>query len=302
MFDVAIIGTGCAGLSAGIYAARYGLKTIVFGEMPGGLITTTHIVENYPGLGSISGMDMGDKFIEHAKMVGVEIKYSKVKDIMKEDDVFKLVTSKETFESKVIILATGSEHRKLNAKGEQELANRGVSYCATCDGAFYKGKVTAIIGGADSAAKEALMLADISSKVYIIYRGADIHPEPINKERVLKNSKIEVLNNTEVEEFFGKDKLEKIILKNGKGEIAVDGAFIAIGHLPKTELAEKLGVELTLKKEIIIDKNSKTNVPGVFAAGDVTNTDFKQAIISAAEGCFAARSAYEFISGEQIKY
>jgi len=302
MYDVAIIGTGCAGLSAGIYTARYGLKTIVFGEMPGGLITTTHIVENYPGLGSISGPEMGDKFLDHAKMVGVEIQYTKVKDVKKTTNGFLLTTHKGETESKTLILATGSEHRKLNARGEEKLANRGVSYCATCDGAFYKNKVTAIIGGGDSAAKEALMLADICEKVYLIYRKAEIHPEPINKQRILANSKIEVLTETEVEEFVGENKLEKMIFKNDKGELKVDGAFIAIGQLPESKIARDLGANLNQKGEIVIDKDSKTNIPGLYAAGDVTNSDFNQAIISAAEGCYAARSAFEFISGESVSY
>jgi len=296
MYDVAIIGTGCAGLSASIYTQRYNLKTIVFGQMPGGLITTTHMVENYPGLGRLSGMEMGDKFINHAKMLDVEIKYTEIKDIEKKDNIYYLYTSKDVFEAKTIIIATGSEHRKLNASGEEKLQNRGVSYCATCDGMFYKDKITCVIGGSDSAAKEALMLADICKKVYIIYRKNELRAEPINKDRVKANDKIEILTETEVEEFVGENKLEKLVFKNGKGELKMDGAFIAIGHIPNSAIAEKLGAKLNNKKEIIIDKNGSTNVEGLFVAGDVTNSDFKQAIVSACEGCYAARSVFEFLS------
>jgi len=292
-YDVAIIGTGCAGLSAAIYASRYGLKTVVLGELPGGLITTTHLVENYPGLKSLSGMELGDNLLEHAQMFGTEIKYKKVSSIEQKNGLFLLEMRKETIEAKTVIIATGTEHRKLNAKGEKELANKGVSYCATCDGAFYKDKTTCIIGGSDSAAKEALMLSDICEKVYMIYRGKDIHPEPINKQRVLDNKKIEILTETEVEEFVGENNLEKLVFKNGKGELKMDGAFIAIGHTAQSELVKDLDVNLNDKGEIIIDKNSRTNMPRLYAAGDVTNGDFKQAIISSAEGCYAARSAFE---------
>ena len=292
-YDVAIIGTGCAGLSAAIYASRYGLKTVVLGELPGGLITTTHLVENYPGLKSLSGMELGDNLLEHAQMFGTEIKYTKVTNIEKKGDLFLLEIRKNTIEAQAVIIATGTEHRHLNAKGEKELANKGVSYCATCDGAFYKDKITCIIGGSDSAAKEALMLSDICKKVYMIYRGKDIRPEPINKQRVLDNEKIEILTETEVEEFVGENSLEKLVFKNGKGELEMDGAFIAIGHTAQSELAKSLNTDLNEKGEIVIDKNSRTNIPGLYAAGDVTNGDFKQAIISAAEGCYAARSAYE---------
>jgi thioredoxin reductase (NADPH) len=295
IYDTAIIGTGTAGLSASIYACRYGLKTLVLGELPGGLITTTHWVENYPGLGGISGMDMGDKLLEHANMFEVDIKYEKVSKIEKNSNDFLITTRKESYTAKTIIVATGTEHRHLNAKGEKDLANRGVSYCATCDGAFYKGKVTCIIGGSDSACKEALMLSDICEKVYIIYRGKEIRPEPINKQRVLEKVNIEIITETEVEEFSGDQKLEKIIFKDNKGELKVDGAFIAIGHIAQSELAKSLGAVLNESGEIIIDHESKTNVAGLFAAGDVTDTAFKQAIVSAAEGCYAAKSAYEYL-------
>jgi len=296
MYDVAIIGTGCAGLSAAIYSSRYNLKTIVFGEMPGGLITTTHLVENYPGLGSISGPELGEKFLEHVNMLeNAETKYTKVKNIKKEGDIFILETAKEEYKARTIIIATGSEHRKLNAKGEEKLANRGVSYCATCDGAFFRDKVTCVIGGSDSAAKEALMLSDICKKVYIIYRGKEIRPEPINKTRVENNSKIEVLNEREVGEFVGEKKLEKIIFKENKGELEVDGAFIEIGYIPQTETVKNLGVNLNEKGQIIIDKNGGTNISGIYCAGDVSSGDFNQAIISAAEGCYAARAAFNYI-------
>lgn len=303
VYDIIIIGGGCAGLAAAMYASRYEMTVLVFAKLPGGLITTTHIVENYPGVPTWTGMEMGDKFLEHAKKFGAKILVHDVKEVRRDDSkgLFIAKTAKVEFEGKTLVLATGSEHRHLDVPGEKEYANRGVSYCAVCDAAFYKQKVVAVIGGSDSAAKEALLLSEYASKVYIVYRGSEIRPEPINKVSVEANPKIEIIYNTNVAEFVGDgEKLQKLRFKEG-GDLAVDGAFIAVGQLPNNELAKQLGVVLSEKGEILINAESRTNIPYVYAAGDVTQVPFRQAIISAAQGAYAATSAYDDLQKLKVK-
>ncbi|MFA6992171.1 MAG: FAD-dependent oxidoreductase [Candidatus Gracilibacteria bacterium] len=306
MYDFIIIGGGTSGLSAGMYAARLGLKTLALAEMPGGLITTTHLVENWPGTKSISGPDLGMNFYEHAMQSGAEIKNEVAVKVEKSagengSEIFKVHTAKNVYEGKSILIATGTKHKHLGAPGEKEFENKGVSYCALCDGAFYKNKVVCIVGGGDSAAKEALFLSEHASKVYIIVRRDILRAEPINADRVKNNKKIEVLFKTEIEEILGKDKVEKIRFKKTEGkfsgqEIPMDGVFLAIGHTAQTELAKQLGVELNEKGEIKINRKSETSVPGVFAAGDCTDTEFKQAITGSAEAVTASYYAYHFVN------
>jgi thioredoxin reductase (NADPH) len=196
------------------------------------------------------------------------------------------------------LFATGTKHRKLGVPGEAELENRGVSYCALCDGAFFKEKIVSIVGGGDSAVKEALFLSEHASKVYIIVRKDYLRAEPINAARLEKNDKIEVLYKTEIEEIKGTDKVEALKFKDGTGgdmagkEIEMQGVFMAIGHDAQTALAEELGVELNDKKEIKINRRTETNMKGVFAAGDCCDTEFKQAITGSAEGVTASYYAY----------
>ncbi len=291
-----IIGGGCAGLSAGMYAARLNLKTVLFAELPGGLITTTHIVENWPGIISTSGPDLGSSLWEHAKTSGVVMKSETIRSVEKSGDVFVVKSSRNEYHGKTVVFATGSEHRHLGAPGEEEFKNRGVSYCALCDGAFYKEKVVAIVGGGDSAAKEALFLAQHASKVYIIVRKDVLRAEPANHALVMKEPKIEVLFKEEVAEITGNKSVERIRLKSGR-ELEVQGVFVAIGQLPSTELAQSLGVTLNAKKEIIINRHSETNVAGAYACGDCTDTEFKQAITGSAEGVTAAYYGFSYLKG-----
>jgi thioredoxin reductase (NADPH) len=306
-YDFLIIGAGGAGLAAAMYSARLGLKTLVLGynhgsEMPvGGVITTTNLVENYPGFEKISGTDLANKLEDHAKSYDlVKVKQEKVVSVKKLKKGFKVVSERSEYESKTILFATGTKWKKLEIPGSLEFENKGVNYCALCDAPLYRGKTVAVIGGSDSAVKDALVLAEHAEKVYIIYRKEKIRAEPINLERVNKNKKIEVINNTNLTEIKGDKKVEKIILdrsyKNSK-ELKLDGIFVAIGHVVLSELAEDLGVELNDKKEIKINHlNSETNISGVYAAGDVTDKHFKQLITGVADGCTAAHSAFEFIS------
>ncbi len=212
MYDFIIIGGGCSGLSGAMYATRLGLKTLTLAEMPGGLITTTHLVENWPGVISTSGPDLAMDLYKHAEASGAEIKSERAKKIEQLEDKdgcpqFKVITGSNEYIGKTILIATGTIHRKLGVPGEKELENKGVSYCALCDGAFFKEKVVSVVGGGDSAAKEALFLSEHASKVYIIVRKDFLRAEPINAARVEKNNKIEVLYKTEIEEIVGTERL-----------------------------------------------------------------------------------------------
>ncbi len=306
-YDFIVLGAGGTGLAAAMYAARLGLKTLVLGhthgsELPiGGIITTTNIVENYPGFIRLSGEELAKKIEEHTRSYDlVEIKEEKAIDLKKQKNVFQVKTEENEYTGKTILFATGTKWRKLEIPGAKEFENKGVNFCALCDGPLFKNKVLAVIGGSDSAAKDALFLSEHASKVYIIYRGSEIRPELVNMERVKKNKKIEIINNTNLIGIKGDKSVKSVILdkpyKNSK-ELKLDGIFVAIGHIALSNLAKPLGVKLNKAGEIIIDhKNSETNISGVYAAGDVADKPFKQLITGVAEGCTAAYSAYEYIN------
>jgi len=310
-FDLLIIGAGCAGASGAMYAARMNLKTVILGEMPGGLITTTHLVENWPGIISISGPDLAQNLLDHAKAFGVENRGEKVLEIEKvkltnEDSTvgisagFKVKTSSKEYMAKAVLIATGSEHKHMGIPGEENLTNKGVSYCALCDGAFYKGKEVVVVGGGDSAAKEALLLSEFCPKVYVVCRST-FRPEPINADRVKNNPKIEVILQNQPVEVLGENSVTGLKLKDER-VLDVKGVFVAIGHLPLSELALHVGVELNEKNEIMINRRSETNIPGIFAAGDVCDTQFKQAITGSAEAVTAAYFAFEYLNKTQISW
>lgn len=299
--DTIIVGGGPAGYSAAIYAARFRLSIKLFAETPGGLITTTHMVENWPGIPMISGWDLMQRFHEHLESVQVPVCQERVTKVSRDGKLFVVETDAgTTVAGKTLVLGTGSIHRHLDVPGEKEFANRGVSYCATCDAALYREKVVAIVGGSDSAAKEALLLSEYASKVYILYRKDKLRAEPINNERVAQNPKIEFVPNVNVTEIRGEQFVTSVLLDTGT-ELPLDGVFIAIGHLPQNEFAKALGVELEENGEIKIDRLARTNVPGVFAAGDVANSPFKQAITGSAEGVAAAFSAYDFVRKAEVE-
>ena len=309
-YDFIIIGAGGTGLAGAMYGARLGLKTLVLGhshgsELPvGGVITTTNIVENYPGFIRLSGYELANKLEEHARSYDkVTLKEEKVEEIKKEKNFFEVKTNNNKYVAKTILFATGTKWKRLDVPGSKEFENKGVAYCALCDAPLFKDKIVGIVGGSDSAAKDALVLTEHAKKVYIIYRGNQIHPEPINMERIKANKKIEIINNMNVVEIKGKDFLEKVILDkpfNGSKELHLQGLFIAIGHIILSDLAKSLGVKTNQKGEIITDKEAKTNIEGVFAAGDVADTPFKQLITGVAEGCIGAYSAYEYITKNRV--
>ena len=308
-YDFVILGAGGTGLAAAMYGARLGLKTLVLGttsgsELPiGGVITTTNYVENYPGFKKILGFQLAKNLEEHARAYDlVTIKNEKATKIKKSKKIFLVKTEKSEYEAKTILFATGTKWRKLEVPGSLEYENKGVNYCALCDAPLFKDKIVAVVGGSDSAGKDTLILAEHAKKVYIIYRGGQIHPEPITLKEIEKNKNIEIINNTNVVEAKGDKLLSSVILdknyKNSK-ELELSGLFIAIGHLVLSDLAKPLGVKLTEKNEIMIDhKTSETNIPGIYAAGDVTDKQFKQLITGVADGCTAAYSAFKYIKGQ----
>lgn len=309
MYDLIIIGSGPAGYTAAIYAARYKLNTIVIGAVSGGAMTEAHLIENWPGVNSITGADLTENFKKHVEYFNIPIETDCVKLITKKDDVFNIETeSGKKLEGKTILIAAGSKKRKLGVPGELEFKGKGVSYCATCDAYFFKEKTVAVIGGSDSAGTAALLLADHADKVYIIYRKELLRCEPITLERIEQNDKIEIIYNTNITKINGDKKagsepcrrVESVELDNefnGGKNLKVDGVFIEIGATPAADLAKTLGVEVDNLERIKIKPDCSTNIDGIFAAGDITVGlyDLKQIVTAAASGAIAATSANKFI-------
>ena len=294
-YDTIIVGAGVTGYAAAMYAGRLGLKTLVIGETPGGTIIITDTVENYPGFIKLTGQELADNIKNHALDYKefVNLKEGRVTKLERKDEKFIVHVKDEKYLAKTVIYATGSKWRELKVPGHDEYKNKGVHYCALCDGFFYRGKIGAVIGGADSAAKDALVLSEHAKKVYMIYRGSEIRPEPVNKKRVMEKENIELIHDTNIIEILGDPVkgVTKVKLDNpykGKDELELDGVFIAIGHMPLSELAKEMGIKLNKKGEIMINRKSETNVPGFYAAGDIADTHFKQAITGVAEGVTAA--------------
>jgi thioredoxin-disulfide reductase len=293
-YDMIIIGGGCAGLGASIYASRYQMKVLILSDTLGGTITQTHLVENYPGFTSVSGQELANHLTEHAKANDVEMKIgNRVSSVTKEGDIFKIAYGQETFEAMSVLVATGTTYRKLGVPGEEEFSSRGVSYCATCDAGFFRSKDVIMVGGGDSAVKESLILAEHAANVTIVYRKDKFtKAEPINLKRMEATPNISAKFNTNVVEILGEQTVTGVKLDTGE-EMAVQGVFIEIGRIPLTDFVNELGVEKNQKGEIVIDTMSRTNIPGFYAAGDVSNTEWKQAIVSVSEGTKAAYSAFE---------
>ncbi|HZJ57705.1 MAG TPA: thioredoxin-disulfide reductase [Clostridia bacterium] len=300
MKDIIIIGGGIAGLTAGMYAKRAGMETILFEKLfPGGQAATTFSIENYPGfVEPISGPDFSMKLEEHARKFGLEILYDGVDEIIIDGNIKKVVTDGGTYETKTILLATGASPKELGLEKEEQFRGRGVSYCATCDGTFYKDKVTAVVGGGDTALEDAFFLAQYASKVYLIHRRDEFRGLKILQDRVLKHEKIEVLWDTVVESITGEEQVEGIGVRNVKTgqttELSLDGFFIAIGITPNSELA-KGKLNMTPDGFIIGDESMNTNVSGVFAVGDVRYKPVWQLVTAASDGAVGTLSAQRYI-------
>ncbi len=300
-YDVVILGGGPAGLTAAIYASRYNLSTLVVAKSFGGTTNLAGEIENWPGFMG-SGMELMNKVREQAKNFGAEFLESEIKEVKKTEEGFELNLDDKKVCGKTLIVALGTEHRKLNISGEQEFLGKGVSYCATCDGMFFKDKNVAVIGGADSAAKAALYLSGIAKNVYVVYRKTELRCEPIVLDKIRDVENITIYGNALPVEIKGEDKVEKMEVEQTpelegdvkKFDLDVDGVFIEIGATPATEVVKDLGLEIE-KGSIVTDKNACTSVEGVYAAGDVTNNKLKQVVTAAGEGAIAARSAYDFL-------
>ncbi|MGC8929409.1 MAG: NAD(P)/FAD-dependent oxidoreductase [Candidatus Woesearchaeota archaeon] len=301
-YDLIILGAGPAGLSAGIYAARYKLKTLVIGESIGGYASDAYEVENYPGFRRISGFELMEKFRQHAEDLGVKIKQGSVVDIRKGYTLFNVRDSDNNiYKAKALIFAMGTKRRNLNIPKENDFIGKGISYCATCDAPFYKDKVVGVVGGANAAVRSALLLAEHASKVYIIYRKDRLRAEPVLIDAVLSNPKIEVIYNSSVVELLGKESLEGVKLDTSK-ELKLEGLFVEIGGMPSVDLAKILGVKIDNEGYIVVNPDQSTNVEGIFAAGDITTNSnkFQQIITAAAEGAVAANAVYEFLKKQQV--
>ena len=305
MRDVIIIGSGPAGFTAGIYTGRAGLKPLLIASSvePGGELMKTTEVENFPGFPEgAMGPDLMANFQAQAEKFGTEVMYDDVTEVDLTGEIKIVKTGGgETFEAKTVILATGAAYRELGLPREKELSGYGVSWCATCDGFFFREKVIAVVGGGDSAMEEANFLTRFATKVYLIHRRDSFKASKIMADRAMHNPKIEVSWNTEVTELLGEPKLTGINLRNTvNGEassLEVEGLFIAVGNDPRVELVEKQ-VELTAERFIKVEgRSSKTTLPGVFAAGDVIDPTYRQAITAAASGCVAALDAEHYIEG-----
>jgi thioredoxin-disulfide reductase len=296
-FDLIIIGAGPAGLTAGLYAVRTGLKVGIISKDIGGTTNSILLLENWPGF-SGSGTELMKKFYDQLKEYDrVEFIMSDVEDIQKKGELFITKTKKEEIESDAIILATGTERRKLNIPGEKELVGKGVSYCVTCDAFFFKGKTVGVVGGSDCAAVSALALADLAKKVYIIYRGEKLRCEDINSKRLEEKENVEIIYNTTPKEIKGNEKVTSFVgIEKGKErEIELDGVFIEIGSVPLTKFTKNLGLKLDKNGYIIIGEDMSTSIKGVFAAGDITHQKLKQVVVASGQGSIAAKSAYDFL-------
>lgn len=303
-YELAIIGGGPAGLTAGIYAKRAGINAVIFEEkMAGGQALNTTTIENYPGFESISGTELMKRMNDQARKYAVIKETERVENIKVNQNNVLLTTAEGNYEVGAVILATGMEHKKLGVKGEAELMGRGVSYCAVCDGSFFKGKKVAVIGGGNTAAMEAVYLRDIGCDVYLVHRRDTIRADQHMQEK-MKKARINVILDSAVEEIYGDKSVKGVAIKNLKTnkttKLDLSGVFIAIGEIPKNELAKIAGVKLDERGYIITDENMRTNVKRIYAAGDVTG-GVRQIVTACAEGAVAALAAAEVL-GKQYPF
>ena len=299
IYDLIIIGSGPAGLSAAIYAQRARLDALVIEKemMSGGQVLTTYEVDNYPGLPGINGFDLGMKFREHADRLGARFAEDQVLQVEKTEEGFLVKGEKEIYRTRTVLIATGAAHRKLGVPGEERLAGMGVSYCATCDGAFFRDKVTAVAGGGDVALEDAIFLSRICRKVYLIHRRDELRGAKSLQEAVMALDNVEILWDTVIEEIQGDGQVESLKLKNKKtGEerdLPVQGVFIAVGIMPNSQAFEGT-VEMD-HGYIIAGEDCRTSVPGILAAGDVRTKQLRQIVTAAADGANAVTSAEQQI-------
>lgn len=301
MYDLIIIGSGPAGLGAAVYGKRAGLNLLVIEKNPmsGGQVLTTYEVDNYLGLPGINGFDMGVKFREHADKMGAEFMETEVLSIEDKGDVKQVHTAEGDFEAKSLILAMGAHHAHLGVPGEEELAGMGVSYCATCDGAFFKNRTVAVVGGGDVAVEDAIFLARSCEKVYLIHRRDSLRAAQILQESLKALPNVEFLYNHTVSAIQGEDMVESLLIKNvldgTEKELSVNGVFIAVGIHPDTEICREL-VACEESGYVLAGEDTATNVPGIYAAGDIRKKPLRQIITAVADGANAASAASSFLA------
>lgn len=299
VYDIIVIGAGPAGLTSAIYGRRANKKVLVLeAKSYGGQIINTLDIENYPAEEHISGFDFATKLYNQAKNLGAEIVFEKaveVNDLGKEKEI---KTTKNTYKTKTVIIATGSENRKLGLPNENELIGKGISYCATCDGAFYKKKIVAVVGGGNTALEDALYLSNIANKVYLIHRRDKFRAEEKVVELIKEKDNIELLYNSNITKLISNEKLEKIEITSNDGNIKtinIDGLFVAVGRIPKNQNFAKL-VELDENGYIVANENCHTNIEGIFVAGDNRTKTVRQLVTATSDGANAATSAIKYIN------
>ena len=302
MYDIIIIGYGPAGCTAGIFAQRRGMKTLILGDM--GSLTQVEeatIIDDWPGDSEIKGIDLMEKFRKHVKKLGIEVKEERAIGARKSGKGFSVKTDKNEFQGKTLVIATGSKHRKGIVKGENKFSGKGVSYCATCDAPLFRGKKVAVIGGGDSAVTYALLLQDIGAQTILIHRRDQLRAAETWQKKILK-SRVKILWDSVVTEIKGGQSVKSILVMNKKTkkveEMLMDGVFIALGTIPTSEIAKNIGVKLNEWGFITVDKEQKTNIAGVFAAGDCCDNPSKKIVTAAADGAIAADSAYQLLKKE----
>ncbi|MFA6322817.1 MAG: thioredoxin-disulfide reductase [Candidatus Buchananbacteria bacterium] len=301
-FDVIIVGAGPAGLTAGLYASRRDLKTLIVSKNLGGQAVLSHEIENFPGFEAIDGISLIQKMSHQVLAFGAEIKYGEVKEIKKNKAGFIVKFGDHEFECKTVILALGLLPKTLDVAGEKKLLGRGVCYCATCDGPLYRNKIVAVVGGGNSALGAAQYLSGLAKQVYLIHRREEFRGEEYKVKELKKTKNVTILLNTDVVEIKGQHLVESLVLKdktkNENIELGINGMFIEIGYSANIDFLNDL-VQANKNKEIITDKNTKTSCSGIFACGDVTDVADKQMVISAGEGAKAALEAYRFIHAQK---
>jgi len=296
-YDLIIVGAGPAGVSAGIYAKNFGMNCLVIGEVSGGLINTAYKVENYPGVFNVNGKELGNKFIEHMEHLKVDFEKIRVNQIFKEEIGFKVVSEANEYQAKSVILALGTETKKIEIKNVEKFENKGVSYCSQNCVSLFKDKTIAIIGGANAAVMGAVMLAEEAEKIYLIYRKDKLRADDVWVKRVEKLKNVEATYNANVVEVGGNDWLEEVVLDNEQ-KLKVNGLIIEAGSVPNTVLLKDMGVEIDKYGYIKVDGAQKTNISGVFAAGDITtgSNNFRQVVTAVSEGAIAALEAFKFLN------
>lgn len=301
VYDVIVIGAGPAGLAAGIYGKRAGYNILVLdtSSISGGQILNTYEVDNYPGIPGVSGTELADAMKKHCEKLGVEFVRGRVSSIVDNGEIKELITKKENFQTKTVIIATGATNRKLGCPGEDEFSGMGVSYCATCDGAFFKDKVVAVVGGGDVALEDAAYLARTCKKVYLIHRRDEFRGAVVLQNQIKSLDNVELVLDSTVESIIGNDSVEKLLIKNKKTdeekELEVEGVFIAVGTVPNTKTISGLP-SLDDRGYIIAGETCETNIPGVFAAGDVRTKQLRQVITATADGANAITSLTNYLN------